>query len=74
MPDIVLNFDTEHTYDELSIDVTKVKGPVMGYNLTLSGRDCEGVLLDYSDVFTKRQCLLYYNSQQLGIMSDFIAV
>jgi hypothetical protein len=30
--------------------------------------------VDYRDIFTKRQCLIYINSKQLGIMSDFVVV
>ena len=30
--------------------------------------------MDHRDIFTKRQCLIYFNSKQLGLMDDFVVV
>lgn len=45
------------------------------FNIQFPDEDnCKFFSVDKTDIFTKKQCLLYSNVNKYGVMSDFIAL
>ena len=57
------------------VNTSLIRGPVMGYNLTITPADCNFVNNDppFVDVFTKISCLLNYDYDMYGTLLDFIS-
>ena len=58
----------------IEINPADVVGPVNSYRLEPDNRTCPGVRVEYSDIFSEQQCLLYHNYRRLGNIEDFMSV
>jgi hypothetical protein len=73
--DMVLRLNSSQPEADFYLESSKIFGSVLDYNLTLPEREagCRELKVARQDIFTKQQCLLYYQTLRLGTLADFAA-